>query len=104
MTVAGGAELRLDRRRALGGQELLPEFKERDFLMHWLGKPGMSRPEMYRITVQASKELRAIPGVAALFTATEKRAGFQAHQQTIVKLGLRLRARINAVYPNASPR
>jgi len=45
------------------GQELLPEFKERDFLMHWLGKPGMSRPEMYRITVQASRELRAIPGV-----------------------------------------
>jgi Cu/Ag efflux pump CusA len=31
--------------------------------MHWLGKPGMSRQEMYRITVQASKELRAIPGV-----------------------------------------
>jgi CzcA family heavy metal efflux pump len=45
------------------GQELLPEFKERDFLMHWLGKPGTSRPEMYRITVQASHELRAIPGV-----------------------------------------
>jgi CzcA family heavy metal efflux pump len=45
------------------GQELLPEFKERDFLMHWLAKPGTSRPEMYRITVQASKELRAIPGV-----------------------------------------
>ena len=45
------------------GQELLPEFKERGFLMHWLGKPGMSRPEMYRITVQASRELRAIPGV-----------------------------------------
>ena len=45
------------------GQELLPDFKETDFLMHWLGKPGMSHPEMYRITVQASKELRAIPGV-----------------------------------------
>jgi CzcA family heavy metal efflux pump len=45
------------------GQELLPAFKERDFLMHWLTKPGTSRPEMYRITVQASRELRAIPGV-----------------------------------------
>jgi CzcA family heavy metal efflux pump len=45
------------------GQELLPEFKEHDFLMHWLGKPGTSRPEMYRITAQASRELRAIPGV-----------------------------------------
>ena len=45
------------------GQELLPKFKERDFLMHWLTKPGTSHPEMYRITVQASKELRSIPGV-----------------------------------------
>jgi Cu/Ag efflux pump CusA len=31
--------------------------------MHWLTKPGTSHPEMYRITVQSSKELRAIPGV-----------------------------------------
>jgi CzcA family heavy metal efflux pump len=45
------------------GEELLPSFKERDFLMHWLTKPGSSHPEMYRITVQASKELRSIPGV-----------------------------------------
>jgi CzcA family heavy metal efflux pump len=45
------------------GHELLPSFKERDFLMHWLTKPGTSHPEMYRITVQASKELRNIPGV-----------------------------------------
>jgi Cu/Ag efflux pump CusA len=45
------------------GQELLPSFKERDFLMHWLTKPGTSWPEMNRITIQASKELRTIPGV-----------------------------------------
>jgi len=45
------------------GQSLLPSFKERDFLMHWLTKPGTSHPEMYRITVRASKELRQIPGV-----------------------------------------
>ena len=45
------------------GQELLPSFKETDFLMHWLTKPGTSHPDMYRMTVQASKELRAIPGV-----------------------------------------
>ena len=45
------------------GQELLPSFKERDFLMHWLTKPGTSLPEMYRITEQVSKELRQIPGV-----------------------------------------
>ncbi|NGX42005.1 MAG: Cobalt-zinc-cadmium resistance protein CzcA [Chlamydiae bacterium] len=45
------------------GQELLPSFKERDFLMHWLTKPGTSHEEMYRITETASKELRTIPGV-----------------------------------------
>src|SRR3989304_4339293 len=45
------------------GQSLLPAFKERDFLMHWLTKPGTSHPEMYRITQQASRELRSIPGV-----------------------------------------
>ena len=45
------------------GQELLPPFQERDFLMHWVTKPGTSHPEMYRITVEASRELRSIPGV-----------------------------------------
>jgi len=45
------------------GQSLLPSFKERDFLMHWLTKPGSSWPEMARITTQGSKELRQIPGV-----------------------------------------
>lgn len=45
------------------GQELLPSFKERDFLMHWLTKPGTSQPEMARITTRASIELRSIPGV-----------------------------------------
>ena len=45
------------------GQSLLPDFKERDFLMHWLGTPGTSHPEMIRITTQGSKELRSIDGV-----------------------------------------
>jgi CzcA family heavy metal efflux pump len=45
------------------GQELLPSFKERDFLMHWLTKPGTSHPEMWRITAQACNELLTIPGV-----------------------------------------
>ncbi len=45
------------------GQELLPSFKERDFLMHWLTKPGTSLVEEDRITIESSKELRAIPGV-----------------------------------------
>ncbi len=45
------------------GQSLLPGFKERDFLMHWVTKPGSSHEENVRIGIQASKELRAIPGV-----------------------------------------
>jgi CzcA family heavy metal efflux pump len=45
------------------GEEFLPRFKEYDFLMHWVEKPGTSLDAMRRITVQASRELRAIPGV-----------------------------------------
>ncbi len=45
------------------GAGLLPEFKERDFLMHWVPPEGTSHPETFRITQQASRELRAIPGV-----------------------------------------
>src|SRR5512134_1057861 len=45
------------------GQELLPSFKERDFLMHWLTKPGTSHPEMVRISQLACQELQTIPGV-----------------------------------------
>ena len=45
------------------GQSLFPKFKERDFLMHWVGRPGTSHAEMVRITQQASDELRKIPGV-----------------------------------------
>ena len=45
------------------GQELLPSFKERDFLMHWVTKPGTSHPEMVRISTLACQELRTIPGV-----------------------------------------
>jgi len=45
------------------GQSLLPDFKERDFLMHWVTKPGTSVGEETRISVRACKELRQIPGV-----------------------------------------
>jgi CzcA family heavy metal efflux pump len=45
------------------GQALLPHFKERDFLMHWVAQPGTSIAEMYRISLAASEELRDIPGV-----------------------------------------
>lgn len=45
------------------GQEFLPNFQETDFLMHFVEKPGTSIEAMDRITVQASRELRSIPGV-----------------------------------------
>src|SRR5512134_102721 len=45
------------------GQELLPSFKERDFLMHWITKPGTSHGEMWRITAESCRELLTIPGV-----------------------------------------
>jgi len=45
------------------GQSLFPEFKERDFLMHWITKPGTSVIEEERIATKVSRELRAIPGV-----------------------------------------
>jgi CzcA family heavy metal efflux pump len=45
------------------GQSLLPSFKERDFLMHWLTEPSTSGPEETRISIRACRELRTIPGV-----------------------------------------
>lgn len=45
------------------GEEFLPHFKEYDFLMHWVGKPGTSLSAMQRITTRVSRELRSIPGV-----------------------------------------
>jgi CzcA family heavy metal efflux pump len=45
------------------GESLFPQFKERDFLMHWITYPGTSHPEEQRIVTQGSRELRSIPGV-----------------------------------------
>lgn len=41
----------------------LPAFKEYDFLMHWVEKPGTSLEAVRRTALRASEELRAIPGV-----------------------------------------
>ncbi len=41
----------------------MPKFKETDFLMHWVEKPGIGIEAMNRITIAASKELRAVDGV-----------------------------------------
>lgn len=45
------------------GEEFLPHFKEYDFLMHWVAKPGTSLEAMRASTQRVSKELLAIPGV-----------------------------------------
>jgi len=47
----------------LVGQSLLPDFKERDFLMHWVTAPGTSLEEEVRISTLANRELLQIPGV-----------------------------------------
>ena len=44
-------------------QSLLPSFKQTDLLIQWEGPPGTSRLEMNRISAQASRELRSVPGV-----------------------------------------
>jgi Cu/Ag efflux pump CusA len=45
------------------GEELLPNFREYDFLMHWVEKPGTSLEASTRITERASRELMQIAGV-----------------------------------------
>jgi CzcA family heavy metal efflux pump len=45
------------------GEEFLPHFREYDFLMHWVEKPGTSLDAMRRITERASRELMEVPGV-----------------------------------------
>ena len=43
--------------------QFLPNFRETDFLMHFVEKPGVGIEAMDRVTIQASRELRTIPGV-----------------------------------------
>ncbi len=45
------------------GTQLLPNFKERDFLMHWLTEPSTSITEEKKVSVAACRDLREIPGV-----------------------------------------
>ncbi len=45
------------------GESLFPQFKERDFLIHFITTPGTSDPEEVRMVTRLSGELRAIPGV-----------------------------------------
>lgn len=47
------------------GDELLPSFKETNFLMHWIERPGASVEASRRSTERISRELLAIPGVTS---------------------------------------
>ncbi|MEZ4585475.1 MAG: efflux RND transporter permease subunit [Gemmatimonadales bacterium] len=61
--VAGGSILAAAIAMLFIGQEFLPHFKEYDFLMHFVEKPGTSIEAMRRVTIRASRDLRAIEGV-----------------------------------------
>jgi Cu/Ag efflux pump CusA len=50
----------------IGGRSLLPTLQDRNLLLQLRTVPGTSLPEMDRITAAASRELRAIPGVATV--------------------------------------
>jgi CzcA family heavy metal efflux pump len=45
------------------GTGFLPDFREQDFLMHWIAKPGASVEGVVRTTERVSKELMAIPEI-----------------------------------------
>jgi len=45
------------------GEEFLPDFQERNLLMHWVEPPGTSLEANARSTELVARELRAIPGV-----------------------------------------
>ncbi len=44
------------------GEQLMPKFRETDFLMHWVEKPGIGIDAMDRITLRASEEMMAVDG------------------------------------------
>jgi CzcA family heavy metal efflux pump len=44
-------------------QEFLPAFKETDFLMHFVERPGTSLEQMSLMTLRANKDLMAVAGV-----------------------------------------
>lgn len=47
------------------GESFMPIFRENDFLMHWVAKPGASLDAVRRTVERASRELRTVAGVRA---------------------------------------
>src|SRR6185312_9615894 len=50
----------------VAGSSLVPTFKDRDVLVHLDGGPGTAQPAMTQAVSQASRRLRAIPGVESV--------------------------------------
>ncbi len=57
------------------GEQLMPKFRETDFLMHWVEKPGIGIDAMDRITLRASEEMMAVDGVSELRLTHRSRDG-----------------------------
>ncbi len=52
----------------LGSPAVAPPLQARDLLVTWQGPAGISLPEMSRLTAQASRQVRAVPGVRSVGT------------------------------------
>lgn len=48
---------------SLGPRSMMPDLEARNLLIHWQGVPGISHPEMSRVTARVTRELRGLPGV-----------------------------------------
>jgi CzcA family heavy metal efflux pump len=83
------------------GTSLLPEFAERDLVMHWTTAPGTSLTEMRRITGRVMSDLKAVPGVqkvtATLGRAIESSELFTGPDQGVLWIDIRPDADLNQV-------
>jgi Cu/Ag efflux pump CusA len=63
LLAAGGCGVVALAALALLGTSVVPSFKDRDLLVHLDAKPGTAQPVMTRVAGEATRRLKAIPGV-----------------------------------------
>jgi Cu/Ag efflux pump CusA len=63
LLVVGGCAVAAIAAMALLSTSVVPSFKDRDLLVQLDAKPGTAQPEMTRIATDATRKLKAIPGV-----------------------------------------
>ena len=63
LLAAGGCAVAAIAALALLGTSLVPSFKDRDLLVRLDAKPGTAQPTMTRIATDATRRLKAVPGV-----------------------------------------